>query len=219
MPVVEEGPHPFPRLRWLALAWLAVYLPTYALVYGFTNFLFLCNVGVILTAVGIWRGSPLLLSSQAVAAMVVCVAWWVDAGSRLLIGQHALGVTAYMWDPQYPLLTRLLSLYHVAWPFLLVACLRRVGYDPRGYPLQGAVAAAAILVSRLADPALNVNFAYAEPFFGRSLGPAPVHVAVTILLLVGVVYGLTHRLLAALLPRVPVDGQARAVRSAAQPTR
>jgi hypothetical protein len=88
------GPHPFRRLRWLALAWLGVYLPAYSLVYGPTNFLFLCNLGVILTCLGIWRGSALLLSSQAVGAMAICAAWWVDAGARLLSGRHLLGVTA-----------------------------------------------------------------------------------------------------------------------------
>jgi hypothetical protein len=71
------------------------------------------------------------------------------------------------------------------------------------YLLQGAFAAVVILVSRLAAPASNINFAFADPFFRRSLGPAPVHLAATILALVGVVYGLTHRILVALLPRAP----------------
>lgn len=193
--------HPFPGARWLALAWLAVYLPAYSQAYGWVNFLFLCNLGVILTVAGIWRGSSLLISSQAVAAMPVCLAWWLDAGGRLLLGRHPLGVTAYMWDPCYPLFTRLLSLYHVAWPIVLVWCLRRVGYDRRGYPAQGAFAVVVLLVSCLTDPALNVNFAFAAPLFKRSLGPAPVHLALTALALVGVMYGATHLALAALLPR------------------
>jgi hypothetical protein len=197
------GPHPFPRLRWLALAWLCVYLPAYTLAYGPANFLFLCNLGVMLTCLGIWRGSALLLSSQAVAAMAICAAWWLDAGARLLSGRHLVGVTAYMWDPQYPLFTRTLSLYHVAWPILLVACLRRVGYDPRGYLLQGALAVVFVLLSRLAGPAANINFAFTDPLFHRSLGPAPAHLALTILALVGVIYGVTHLVLKAFLPRHP----------------
>jgi hypothetical protein len=199
MPAVGD-PHPFPRLRWLALAWLAVYVPSYALTYGLKNFLFLCNIGVILTAVGLWRGSALLLSSQALSALGVCAAWWLDAGARLLTGRSLLGVTAYMWDPRYPLFTRLLSFYHVVWPILLLACLRRVGYDRRGYPLQAGIAAVALVTSRLANPATNVNFAWREPFLGRSLGPAPVHLLLTWLALAGIVYGLTHSLLRALLP-------------------
>jgi len=198
--------HPFPKLRWAALLWLAVYLPAYTLAYGLVNFLFLCNLGVILTALGLWLGSPLLLSSQALSAMAICAAWWIDAGSRLLTGSHPFGFTSYMWDPHYPLFTRMLSLYHVAWPLLLVYALRRTGYDRRGLPLQAAIAAAALVAGRLADPALNINFAHAEPFFGRSLGPAPVHLAVTFAVLVIAVYGLTHRALAALLPPAAARG-------------
>lgn len=192
-------PRPFPRLRWLVIAWLAVYLPSYTLTYGLTNFLFLCNVGVILTALGIWRGSALLLSGQALSALVVCAGWWLDAGVRLLSGRHLLGVTAYMWDPRYPLFTRMLSLYHVAWPILLLVCLRRVGYDRRGYALQAGIAGAVLVASRLAGPGANINFSWSDPFFGRSLGPAPVHLLATWLGLI-VVYGLTHRLLLALGP-------------------
>lgn len=115
------------------------------------NFLFLCNLGVILTAVGLLTGSALLLSSQAVAAMIICLVWCIDAGGRLLFGFFPLGATAYMWDPQYPLFTRLLSLYHVG--------------------------------------------------FGRSFGPAPLHLAVLFVVLAVVVYGLTDRVLRASLPR------------------
>jgi hypothetical protein len=43
----------FPRLHFLALLWLAVYLPSYTAAYGLANFVFLCNLGVVLTAVGI----------------------------------------------------------------------------------------------------------------------------------------------------------------------
>ena len=64
---------PFPRARWLALAALLVYLPTYTVAYGVANFLFICNLSVILAAIGLWTGSALILSSQAVAILVVVV--------------------------------------------------------------------------------------------------------------------------------------------------
>ena len=47
------GRHLFPRLRWLGLAWLVIYLPSYAAAYGFANFLFLCNLGVMLIPVSL----------------------------------------------------------------------------------------------------------------------------------------------------------------------
>jgi len=198
--MASASDHPLPRLRWLAAVWLAVYLPAYTAAYGVLNFAFLCNVGVILTAIGLWRGSALLLSSQAVAALVVCLVWMVDASSRLLAGSHLMGGTAYMWDPQYPLFTRLLSLYHVAWPVVLVVALRRTGYDRRGLALQAGFAAAAIALCRLTDPALNINFAFTDPFFRRALGPPALHVAITVTALVLGAYWPTHLLLRRLLP-------------------
>lgn len=192
-PDPPRAPHAFPRLRWLGLVWLAIYLPSYAAAYGLTNFLFLCNLGVVLTAVALIIESPLLLSSQALAAPVIGLAWSLDAGWRLATGSFLYGATGYMWDPQYPLFTRLLSLYHVAWPLLVLYCVRRLGYDRRGWALQTAIAASAIVAARLLTaPADNVNFAFEDPFFGVQIGPAPVHVAAVLLALAGAAYGLTH---------------------------
>jgi len=185
----------FPVLRWIALAWLAVYVPAYAVAYGFANFLFLCNLGVLLIAFGLWTGSALLLSSQAVGLLVVSAVWTLDLASRLLTGAHWIGVTEYMWDPRWPLFTRLLSLYHTATPFLLLYTLRRVGYDARAYLFQSALAVAGILVGRLFGPQANVNGAYVDPMFKRAWGPPPVHMAVVAATLVLGVYPLAHLVL------------------------
>jgi hypothetical protein len=188
----------FPRLRWAVALFLAVYLPAYALTYGLVNFLFLCNLSVVLAAVGIWTCSRLLLSSQALACFLVGLAWTVDAASRLLTGSHLLGGTEYMWDPRWPLFTRLLSLYHVALPPVLVLAVRRTGYDPRGYWLQSAVAIVGVAAGRLFGPVANINYAYVEPLFGRTWGGPVTHVAAVAGSLVLVAYPLTHVLLARL---------------------
>lgn len=200
----------FPRLRWLALGWLAIYLPSYAIAYGFTNFLFLCNLGVMLTAVAILGESRWLLASQAIAAPVIGIAWGLDAGWRLFIGRHLYGGTEYMWDPQYPLFTRLLSLYHLAWPVLVVVLVRRVGYDRRGWRLQSAIAAAAIILCRLfTPPADNINFAFVDPIFGRAFAPPLLHVAIVLAALAGLGYGLTHLALCRAAPDARDAGAAR----------
>jgi hypothetical protein len=189
-------PHAWPRLRWVALAWLVVYLPAYTMAYGVANFLFLCNVGVLLTALALVAGNQLRLSSQAVAAPVIGLAWAIDAGWRVTTGQFLYGGTSYMWDPQYPLFTRLLSLYHVVWPLVVLFCVARRGYDRRGWALQVLIAAAAIGVARLATaPDENVNFAFRDPFWNRQLGPAALHLTLVLAALGGVAYGLTHLLL------------------------
>ena len=168
----------FPRLRWAAVAWMVVYVPSYALAYGFANFLFLCNLAVILVAVGIWTRSRLLLSSQAVGILIVGVVWTIDLASRLLTGSHLVGGTEYMWDPQWPLVTRLMSLYHVVLPVLLLVVLRRIGHDRRGYWLQSAIAVAGVVVGRFLGPEANINHAFVDPILKRTWGGPLTHMAV-----------------------------------------
>ena len=158
----------FPRARWLALAWLAVFVTAYASRYGWVVFLNLCDVAVILTCVGLWRGSPLLLSSQAVSSLMVDLAWDLDLVCTAVTGRHIVGGTEYMWDPKYPLWLRLMSTFHVAWPPLLLWALRRTGYDRRGILLQSVLAAVGVTASRLVlGPETNQNFAYRDPILGR----------------------------------------------------
>ena len=192
--------HPFPVLRLVVAAFLAVYVPAYAIAYGFANFLFLCNLSVILAAAGILWASPLLVSSQALAATAVGAAWALDAGSRLLVGRHLFGGTEYMWDPRWPAFTRALSLYHVALPVVLAWALRKLGYDRRALILQSSIAVTGVLVGRSLGAEANVNYAFADPFFKRALGPAPVHVAVTAAALVLVAYLPLHVAALRLLP-------------------
>jgi hypothetical protein len=165
-------------MRWVAAAWLVVWAPAYASAWGFANFLHLCDVAVVLTCLGLWSGSALLLSSQALFSIGADLLWDVDACSRIVSGRHLFGGTEYMWQPEFPLFVRLLSLFHVVWPPLLVWSLWRVGYDRRGLPLQATVTLAALLASRALGPGLNLNYAFRDPLWGRQFGPAALHLLV-----------------------------------------
>jgi len=199
------GPGAFARARWLALAWLLVWGPAYAWGYGGANFLQLCDLAVILTCVGLWLGSPLLLSMQALSSLVIDVAWDLDLAFRALTGRHLMGGTEYMWDARFPLALRLLSLFHVVWPPLLWWALRRVGYDRRALLAQALLALVALTASRLVRPDANINFAQSDPFTHRAWGPAPVHVGLTAVVLAALVYAPTHALLRRVMPRPRVD--------------
>ncbi|MEW5974827.1 MAG: hypothetical protein AB1898_03360 [Acidobacteriota bacterium] len=182
----------FPRMRWVAAVWMLVWFPTYAVVWGWANFLHVCNIGIVLSCLGLWLGSPLLLSSQAVVLIPGSALWAVDVAWRALFGQHLFGGTEYMWDERYALGVRLLSLYHLVWPVLMVWAVRRSGYDARALPLQCLITAAALGLSRLADPAENVNFAYQDPLFHRIWGPAPLHLTVVLAGITALIYLPTH---------------------------
>jgi hypothetical protein len=144
--------------------------------------------------------SRLLLSSQAVVSPLVDLAWIVDAGSQLFFRHRLTGGTDYLFAPQYSLAVRLLSLFHVVLPFLLIWVLCRIGYDSRGFVLQTVVTAAAFAASRFTLPAKNMNFAFTDPFFRRQWGPPPVHIAVSVLFMILVVYLPTHIFLRKVFP-------------------
>src|SRR5579862_1776931 len=99
-------------LRWAVLVWMLIWFPIYWHTWGASNFLQLCDIAVILTCIGIWSESPLLISSQAVSSLLVDLVWGLDALSRLFFGRHLIGGTEYLFDAHYPLWVRLLSLFH-----------------------------------------------------------------------------------------------------------
>lgn len=190
-------------LRWSALLWLLIWFPIYWHAWGAANFLHLCDVAVLLTCIGLWSGNALLISSQAVSSLLIDITWALDAAWRFFLGHHLIGGTEYLFDARFPLWVRLLSLFHLLMPPLLLWSLHRIGYDRRGWPLQSAIALILFIASRFTDPAKNLNFAFRDAFFHRAWGPAPIHITISLLLLIFAVYFPTHLLLKTLFPPPP----------------
>lgn len=185
-------PHPFPRAwRWGAIGWLAIWTPAYAYVWGWRNFLALCDTAVLLGCLGIALGNRLLVGSQALPAVMFGVLWTCDVTGALLTGKHLFGGTEYMLDGRFPLAVRLLSFFHVALPVVLVLAVRRAGYDRRALPLQVAITSVLLVAARLTGSS-NLNYAYREPIFHRTLGPAPAHLALVLAGITVLVYLPTH---------------------------
>jgi hypothetical protein len=191
-PASKELPR---ALRWGAVVWLAIWIPAYWHTWGAVNFLHFCDIALTLTCVGFISNSTLLISSQAVASILVDITWIVDVSCKILFGRYLLGGAEYMFDAHYALWVRLLSLFHIAMPILLLWTVRRYGYDRRGWLLQLGIAFAAFVASRFTDKALNMNYAWADPFFHRQWGPAPTHILVIFTFMLLVVYLPTHLVL------------------------
>jgi hypothetical protein len=167
---------------------MLIWIPAYWRTWGPSNFLQLCDISVILTCAGIWNNSRLLVSSQAVSSLLIDLLWTADAAGRLFLGHYLIGGTEYLFEGRYPLWVRLLSLFHVVMPALLLWAVQRIGYDPRGVALQCVITVLAFSGARFTNPAKNMNFAFSDPFFHRAWGPPPVHVAVSALFMAVAVY-------------------------------
>jgi hypothetical protein len=149
---------------WLKLAytvWMAVWVPSYAAFYGLQNFLWLCDLCNFILLAAFWTESSLLFSSQIVAVLLIDLLWCVDVTSVLATGAHLIGGTEYMFDPSVPFPVRLLSLFHVFTPPLLVYAVLRLGYDRRGLLVQTALSWIVFLLCIfVTDPERNINWAF-----------------------------------------------------------
>jgi hypothetical protein len=131
-------------LKLVFTAFMAVLVPVYWYYYGPTNFLYFCDVALILTLAGIWLESPLLISMCAVGIVVPQIIWVIDFLSNM-IGMPLLGMTDYMFKDT-SLFLRGLSLFHGWIPFLLTYLVWKLGYDRRALPAWTVLAWALILI-------------------------------------------------------------------------
>lgn len=156
---------------WLKLAvsaFVAVLVPVYWTHYGPGNFVYFCDLALLMTLAGLWLESALLVSMPAVGILAPQMLWLVDLGANLA-GFHLTGMTDYMVDASKPLYLRGLSLFHGWLPILLVYAVMRLGYDRRALVGWTLVAWVAMAVSYLFLPApsadaagavANVNYVY-----------------------------------------------------------
>ena len=159
---------------WIKLAFtafMAVMIPYYGWAYGPANFLYFCDVAMIVTLVALWTESRFLTSLQAVGILLPQTLWVVDFALRGLTGSSLLGLADYMYNPSLSLFVRGLSSFHGWLPFLLIFMLRRLGYDRRAFPAQVACGWLLLLVcffftapppAAAHDPnaAVNVNYVF-----------------------------------------------------------
>ena len=96
---------------WFKLAYsafMAVLIPVYWHYYGPTNFLYFCDVALILTLIGVWLESPLLISMCAVGILAPQAVWVMDFFGNLF-GWPVTGMTDYMFKHDNSLFLRALS--------------------------------------------------------------------------------------------------------------
>jgi hypothetical protein len=183
---------------WLKIAWtvwLIAWAPIYWSHYGLQNFLFFCDIGNILIGIGLWLESPLIFSWQACSLLVFQTLYTIDLAGAVLGSHHVIGGTEYMFSPDLPLFMRLLSLFHVVTPPLLVWAIWRLGYDPRGWKWQAVTCWIVVPVNYFWRPEYDVNWARGLFFRTQHAVPAAVYLLAYLVVVPLVIYFPTHLLL------------------------
>lgn len=199
---------------WLKLAYtafLAVMIPVYWLNYGPTNFLYFCDVALLLTLVGIWKEDALLISIPAVGILMPQFLWCVDYIVQFAGGKMT-GMTAYMFNEKSSLFLRGLSFFHGWLPFLLLYLVKKLGYDTRAAIGWSVICVLLCLTAYflmppagavLASPNIprNINYVFgmddAKP---QSMLPPLLYLGAWMAALIGIVTVPTHFLLKKICP-------------------
>jgi hypothetical protein len=183
---------------WLKVVWTAcviAWIPLYWRQYGLQNFLFFCDLGNLFIAVGLWLESALIFSWQACGLLLFQTLFTIDLGSALISGRHLIGGTEYMFDPRVPLPVRLLSLFHVVTPPLLLWAISRLGYDRRGWKFQTLTAWIVVPINYFWRPEYDVNWARGPFFREQHVVPGIVYLLAYLVIVPAAIYYPTHRFL------------------------
>lgn len=130
--------------------------------YGWRNLLWFSDIALIGAVPALWLESAPIASVLAVAVFGPELLWNLDFAFRLLSGYRGPGLTSYMFERERPLVLRLLSLFHVPLPAVLLWLLHAHGYAA-AVALPGAVLLAALVLpaSRVFGSAeANINWTY-----------------------------------------------------------
>ena len=195
-------------------AFMAVLIPVYWYYYGPTNFLYFCDVTLIILLAGIWLESALLVSMCAVGILILQTLWVVDFTVRIF-GVSLTGTTDYMFNPNTSLFLRGLSLFHGWLPFMLVYLVWKIGYDRRGLPAWTGLAWILLLVCFLLmppprpDPGLtpvNINYVWGPSDLAAQTWVHPYVWIAGLMIALPVIFLLTHLLLVHFAPQARNDG-------------
>ena len=180
---------------WLKIGWsvwLLVWIPFYWHQYGAQNFLYFCDLGNLFIAVALWLESPLLFSWQACGLLLFQTLYSIDLIGALLSGKHIIGGTEYMFDANVPLPMRLLSLFHIVVPPLLLWAIWRLGYDSRGWKYQTLTAWIVVPINYFWRPQFDVNWARGPFFREQHVVPGIVYLLLYLIAVPLLVYWPTH---------------------------
>jgi hypothetical protein len=152
-------------------------------------------LGNLLIGAALWLESPLLFSWAATGVLAFQTLFLVDLLGALVSGAHLLGGTEYMFDAGLPLGVRLLGLFHLTTPPLLLWALSRLGYDERGWQLQTLMTWLVAPINYFWRPQYDVNWARGPHGHEQTWMPGAVYLLAYLIVLPCTVYWPTHLLL------------------------
>ena len=189
---------------WLKVAYtifVCIVIAVYWVKYGPSNFLWFSDIALFVTVPALWLESGLLASMMTLSILVLDVVWNLDFFGKLLTGRSLFGLSKYMFTATVPLPVRLLSLFHIWFPPLLLWMVYRLGYDRRALLAQTVLGWVVVLITYwVTDPSENINWVYGPLGEPQKAMPEWLYLLVQMLVLLLLTYLPAHLILKQLMP-------------------
>lgn len=180
-----------------------VMVPVYWIKNGPANFLWGSDIALFVTLIALWLESRLLVSMMAAGMLVPELAWNIDFFGRLLFGIDAVPGpgTKYMFDIEKSLWIRIISLFHVFLPIVVIWFVHKVGYDRRAIVWQILFLWVILPISYVVGgPEANLNWTYGFGSEPQTWLPQPLYVGFLMVFFPVCIFLPTHLLLIRVLP-------------------
>jgi hypothetical protein len=175
---------------------VAVLVPVYWVRYGPTNFLWFSDMALIVTLVALWLESSFLVSMMTTGGLLFDVVWSFLFFYRLIQGDRTVGSVGYMFDPQYSIFIRALSLFHIMLPIVQLWAIGKLGYDIQAWKYQVVLGWIVLpLTYAVSGPKENINWIYGVKEVPQKWLPGPLYVAALMVLYATLACYPTHRIL------------------------
>lgn len=189
---------------WLKIAFtlfVLILIPIYWRQYGASNFLWFSDIALFVTAAALWLENGLLASMMTLSILLLDIAWNIDFVGGLLAGRNVFGLSKYMFDGTIPRPVRLVSLFHIWFPPLLLWMVYRLGYDERALLGQTLVAWLVLPITyAFADTRENINWVRGPKGEPQKAMPPLLYLVLLMMLLPLLIYLPTHLVLRKLMP-------------------
>ena len=148
-------------LKLVYLTFMAILIPTYWVHYGPANFLWISDVTLILAFLAVLFESKVFASMAAVGGFVLESYWTVSFVLALGFNIHFTDIADYMFNASLPLWLRLLSLFHIVLPILVIWLVRQLGYYKKAVWIQIVLTCAVLSICWLfTKPSENINWVF-----------------------------------------------------------
>ncbi len=175
---------------------VAVLVPVYWVRYGPTNLLWFSDMALIVTLAALWLESSFLVSMMTTGVLLFDVVWSFLFFYRLIQGGRTVGFLGYMFDPQYSIFIRALSLFHIMLPIVQLWAIGKLGYDIQAWKYQVVLGWIVLpLTYAVSGPKENINWVYGLKEVPQKWLPAPLYVAALMVLYSTLACYPTHRIL------------------------